>query len=307
MDKAVQSCETETDKALEYWDDAVAFYRGIGLNSDDPSSVLENLATVYAKRFGTQSEDEQAQVNKNLQQWFTNGKMAISNSNCDSLQILARDIEHQMIVPLVQGLFYNAYEVDVQNNEREITQVETSTFSAALLPMLHKCSEGNAALVSHNTLLSEDVYPSFQVIKDAVERQYSCLGITCEDVGGIKSLSSKLEYVKDGEPCGWTADEDGNSSSDDGNSSSNNNSSNSNGNSNGSGVKKIDNSVVIAVSVCLPIAALLLILLICRRSKSTQKETVFTATTDGISLEVDAVGSEGHGTEHEELKVKEIV
>lgn len=291
MDKAVQSCETETDKALEHWDDAVAFYRGIGLNSDDSSSVLENLATVYAKRFGTQSEDEQAQVNKNLQQWFANGKTAISNSNCDSLQILARNIEHQMIVPLVQGLFYSAYELDVQNYEREVTQIETSTFSAALLPMLHKCSEGNAALVSHNTLLSEDVYPSFHVIKGAVERQYSCLGITCEDVGGIKSLSSKLEYVKDGEPCGWTADDDGN----------NNNS------SNGSGVKKMDNSVVIAVSVCLPIAALLLILLICRRSKSTQKETVFTATTNEISLEVDAVGSEGHGTEHKELKVKEIV
>ena len=300
MDKAVQSCEAETDKALEYWDDAVAFYRGIGLNSDDPSSVLENLATVYAKRFGTQSEDEQAQVNKNLQQWFTNGKTAISNSNCGSLQILARNIEQQMIVPLVQGLFYSAYEVDVQNNEREVTQIELSTFSAALLPMLHKCSEGNAAAVSQNTLLSEDVYPSFQVIKGAVERQYSCLGITCEDVGGIKSLSSKLEYVKDGEPCGWTADDDGNNSS-------NNNNNNNNNSSNGSGVKKIDNSVVIAVSVCLPIAALLLILLICRRSKSTQKETVFTATTNDISLEVDAVGSEGHGTEHKELKVKEIV
>lgn len=290
MEQAVQLCPSDSSKALMYWDDAVAFYRGIGASSGKSYlAQLEHLAWVYSHHFGTHSQDKKANVNQQIQEFFGTGQKAIIKQHCSTVEIVARKIQQQMTVPLVQGLLFHAYEVDLRGDEREIAQAEAATFGAALLPMIHDCSPGFADLVHYNTKLA-DHGPSFEVIKGAVERQYSCLGITCQDVGGIKSLSSKVDYVRNAAPC------QDNGSEMEGNKNSSNSSST---------TSSVDKSLVIALSICVPVVAFLLVLLVCRRSKKSQEEKLSDVTTETFP-EVDAIDL-SDGGEEQETKVKEIV
>ena len=112
----------------------------------------------------------------------------------------------QMTIPLVQGLLYHTYELDVRQQQQANNQamkLEAATFAAALLPRIHQCNPGNADSIYHNTKLTvEGSYPSFHVVKGALERQYDCLGITCEHVGGIVDIGNPNEFVAFAEPCG---------------------------------------------------------------------------------------------------------
>ena len=46
---------------------------------------------------------------------------------------------------------------------------------------------------------------SYEVIRAAFERNYECLGIKCEDVGGLVDASGK-EYLPRAQPCGVSFD-----------------------------------------------------------------------------------------------------
>lgn len=60
-----------------------------------------------------------------------------------------------------------------------------AAFAAAILPLLNDCSEGYANIVENDLAPGKSLKGSYQVVKDALVRSYSCLGISCEDVGGL--------------------------------------------------------------------------------------------------------------------------
>ena len=80
---------------------------------------------------------------------------------------------------------------------------EGSTFAAALLPMVHHCNPASATVVADNmkfglafsatdgtlpTLPTAGVgqqLPDFAKVKEALEKTYACLGITCDMVGAL--------------------------------------------------------------------------------------------------------------------------
>ena len=77
---------------------------------------------------------------------------------------------------------------------------EGSTFAAALLPMVHHCNPASATVVANNmkfglsfaadgslvapTGTGQQV-PDFAGVKEALEKTYACLGITCDMVGAL--------------------------------------------------------------------------------------------------------------------------
>ena len=76
------------------------------------------------------------------------------------------------------------YELDVHDDFQETTQGMATAFGAAVLPLVHTCSKDSASLI-HNDLAPGKSMRSYFVVKDAFERNYDCLGIKCEDVGGL--------------------------------------------------------------------------------------------------------------------------
>ena len=77
---------------------------------------------------------------------------------------------------------------------------EGSTFAAALLPMVHHCNPASATVVSNNMkfglvfdaagLNPTGTLPDFATVKEALEKTYACLGITCDMVGALGEVST---------------------------------------------------------------------------------------------------------------------
>ena len=89
-----------------------------------------------------------------------------------------------------------------------------TAFAAALIPLLHACSPNNAVVVHTDMQPGKGPNGSFEVVKAAVERGYECLGIRCEDIGGMVDFSTN-GYLAGFEHCGAKPSDQGYSSSGD--------------------------------------------------------------------------------------------
>jgi len=96
-----------------------------------------------------------------------------------------------MTVPLVQGSLRYAYKIGVQPSERsQKNAAEGAVFTAAVLPLVANCSATAAETISSQMkfgLFDAGTYPSFTAVKQAFESTYSCLGITCAQVGALSN------------------------------------------------------------------------------------------------------------------------
>merc|ERR1719424_2813214 len=109
-----------------------------------------------------------------------------------------------MTVPLVQGTLRYAWKVGqtggVDNKPTDQTAknaAEGSTFAAAALPLVHACDAAAAKTVSDHMKFGVAVYdkttgaftsgtkPDTAAVLAALEKTYTCLGITCAQVGGL--------------------------------------------------------------------------------------------------------------------------
>lgn len=89
-----------------------------------------------------------------------------------------------------------------RNDEIPKSEAEGATFAAAVLPKLRKCSANDAAIVYKNLKLGNAAPVDFVEVKLAFKRNYSCMGVTCEEVGG---LNDGLKYFDKADPCGGPA------------------------------------------------------------------------------------------------------
>jgi len=111
-----------------------------------------------------------------------------------------------MTVPLVQGTLRYAWKtgqiggVDNKPTDQSAkNSAEGSTFAAAVLPLVHACDADCGKTVSDHMKFGAAVYdkttgnfasgtkPDTAAVKAALEKTYSCLGITCAHVGSLLS------------------------------------------------------------------------------------------------------------------------
>merc|ERR1711966_290291 len=93
------------------------------------------------------------------------------------------------------------YEIDRHDDHSETMQGMGAAFAAAVSPLLDKCSQGNAMILHKDLAPGAATTGSFDVVKDALERSYDCLGITCEDVGGLVNFQGD-GFLAGAEACG---------------------------------------------------------------------------------------------------------
>ena len=135
-------------------------------------------------------------MNTELFQLFDNGRDWLQQGRCSSVRPLVDQIVSLMTVPLVQGALRSAYKNSQAGTDMATPKsaAEGATFSAAVLPLVHRCNAASAAVVSDN--LKFGLFPSgrtadtsrysdFAAVKSAFEDVYACLGITCAQVGGL--------------------------------------------------------------------------------------------------------------------------
>jgi len=180
------------------WDEGVAFYTG-----SMQDYLLYALADKRCQNFGTCGPDGDeidgtAAINYKLMNEFAAGRDYLLQGNCEAPKRLLKKINNLMAVPLIQGMLRYAYKVDEQGGA-EKEKAEGTVFMASVIPRIDYCDK-DAAMTIFNNMNIGASSTSFRAVKNAVESQYDCLGITCAEIGGLLSTTMG-DYYKGMEPC----------------------------------------------------------------------------------------------------------
>jgi hypothetical protein len=210
VNEAVADCRSSIPDAERSVDEAVAYYAGSRSTEEGSEGVLlYALAEIRAHQMKTAGhlDDKDvgdAYVNVNI---FRNFKLlqgylqADDATLCEKAQESKEKIVSLMKVPMVQSVLRYAYHQDKEPPESQEDEdkmiAEGATFAAAILPFVHKCSARAAEIVHKNMKLG--VVANYDDVRKALETTYDCLGVSCQDVGGVwDSVNSNYKSL----PCG---------------------------------------------------------------------------------------------------------
>merc|ERR1711988_439317 len=200
--------EHSSDNAVHAWDEGVAFYagslEGTDLGGDSAGLLPYRLAEKRCANFRTCGSNADgtvgiSKVNYDLNKLFNEGQLLLDAGKCASVRRVVDDIVSKMTVPLIQGTLRYAFYVDSGIDNTAEAKAEGAVFAAAVLPLVHHCSATAAESIYENMRIGS---PStgFSAVKNAFESTYSCLGITCAEVGGLWDANDN-DYHAFASPC----------------------------------------------------------------------------------------------------------
>jgi len=213
IDDCQANCINCNDDPVHAWDEGVAFYTGSleGVDGSGSGKMLHALADKRCSNFATcmmksgkgySTVPAGSAINMQLFKQFALGRDALLGGRCDDTKPIKKRIVELMSVPLVQGSLRYAYKVaKLGGGSKEFA--EGAAFSAAILPRIDACDKAAAKIIADNMNMENfatKMKDGFKAVKDAFESTYTCLGITCEDVGGL--IVDGMQYYEGAESCG---------------------------------------------------------------------------------------------------------
>jgi hypothetical protein len=188
------------DSPVRAWDQAVAFYTGSleGDSGGGEGVLFFDLADTMCARFLTCGDRAELRfgvsyVNNVAINDFIKGQIHVLKRECGMARKKKNEIVKIMAVPLIQATLLNAYEqVNAKKSgeeEQAKAAVQGASYTATILPLVHECSPEDAQTIYENLRFGKDVNATqsldFVKVKEALERNYKCMGISCKSVGGI--------------------------------------------------------------------------------------------------------------------------
>merc|ERR1719269_544599 len=202
-----QDCNADPVHAI---DEAAAFYAG-SLEGTSATGIARNgklvfrLAEKRCANFGTCTGcGGQAKANSEIIQKLQEAQTKLQQAQCVDVVPLKNRIVELMSIPLIQGSIRYAYKVAEESGGLK-EKAEGAVFSAAILPRIAACDTTKAKIISDNMKIDATNHMSsgFTAVKEAFEATYTCLGVTCGDIGGIlKSEGVPGDYKDKADPCG---------------------------------------------------------------------------------------------------------
>ena len=224
------------DSVIAAWDTAVATYAGSTLiksksttndgssseneNGNEYGSLYFNMVQSLANEFGVLEQfgvGYRSPVNWKIFEEFKKGRIGLTQGDCDgAVRDSYYNIIHLMRVPWIQGVLRAAFLLSSSSvsgsDDATIIEEERgrgAAYLAALLPDLHNCSPSAAKTVYDQLkIVDSDVddrpqRPDYEVVRNALEHQFECLRVTCDDVGGyLNSQTGGTKYFEATRPCG---------------------------------------------------------------------------------------------------------
>ena len=206
-------------KELHYWDEGWAFYAGSAQTvGGTGGSLAYTLAEKRCSDFNTcgpagyvegvdgnqGSGARPSLVNRNLVALYNVGLVQLNSADCAGATATKDLIVSQMTIPLIQGTIKYVYKSDPAEYNTDDTSAnekgmaEGSAFSAALLPLLDACDTTVSQKLYDNINMglgtAGAVPDGYASVKAAIESTYSCLGVTCSDVGEFKDMTNTSNY-----------------------------------------------------------------------------------------------------------------
>lgn len=186
-------CSNCNDDPVHAWDEAVAFYAGSlegeAVGGSSSGKFPYRLAIKRCNNFGT-CGNSGAGVNTEIFEHFELGKTKLSEGKCFEVIPIKRRIVQLMSVPLVQGALRYAYKVsETSGGDKKKEKAEGAVFTASILPLVAVCNADAAKTINDNMIYNA-TSPSWTAVKAAFEMTYSCLGITCAQVGALDQCTA---------------------------------------------------------------------------------------------------------------------
>jgi hypothetical protein len=232
MENALVACEkkksqctdpnkTCTRDPIPYIDSAVAFYAGSlqGTDGSGQGKMYYDATNRMALRFATCGESGtdtvgEAWVNGMAIREFQKAQQYLLAGDCNNARKAKELIVNMMKIPLIQGVLsyghMRQYRPSANPEDSEQETAEGGAYAAALLPYLHACNAQDAETVYQSMKIGSSASDvNFPQLKATLERNYACLGVTCENVGGVWTVNG---YEQGAGPCASSASSKGSSS-----------------------------------------------------------------------------------------------
>merc|ERR1711904_498026 len=189
-----QDCNADPVHAI---DEAAAFYAGSlegsgATGMPNAGKLIFRLAEKRCANFGTCNPGAQAKANQKIIVKLQEAQTELKNARCSNVPALRETITSLMSIPLVQGSLRYAWKVAEDPGAGETEKAEGAVFSAAILPRVSAFDPAKAKIISDNMKIDATNHMSagFTAVKEAFEATYCCLGIKCEDIGGLLKSST---------------------------------------------------------------------------------------------------------------------
>lgn len=161
--------------------------------------ALANKRCVNFKTCGAAGDsiDGLAKLNMDIFREFKVGQQSLVNGQCADARLQKERIAALMAVPLVQGTIRYAYLTDTALSPTvdEKAKAEGAVFAASVLPVVHDCSPSDAQIIYDNMAVGS-LGTDFPAVKAAFERNYNCMGISANDVGGLFDSASNDYFAQ---------------------------------------------------------------------------------------------------------------
>jgi len=217
MNDAIAKCKNGEDDASHSIDKAVAFYAGsLTVTEKSEGIMLYALADVRAQQFKTgghpgNEEGGEAYINIQVSRELRKVQSLLKSDDKNRCQDAEASVDRAitlMKIPMIQSIlryaFVRDFELPPSEVDQERVKAEGATFAATMLPYIHKCSSKDALLIhEHMRVGASDNKIDFPTVKAVLERNYECMGISCQEVGGIWDGGFQ-DYKPGAEPCDGT-------------------------------------------------------------------------------------------------------
>lgn len=214
LEMAVYQCLIEdSDRALLALDQAVVLY---GANPNSPEHLTAHLADQQCPSFrtcaGKRGVVGQSRVNSDILETILPAlQSGLAAHQCSVARREKERLTGIIKVPLVQAVLQSAYQMSYQPDSAQVHAAQAAVYVAALVPFLDECQPLDATILYDSLKVGHDTF-SFSQVKQALERNYGCLKVSCSHVGGLWNSESKT-YFAGAEPCidpvNGEAEEDG--------------------------------------------------------------------------------------------------
>ena len=204
MEEATKECKTKCPKegcselGVRAVDAAAAYYFGSLENGDGAGKLMHQLADIECKEFKTcdvsgNSINGHAKANIEILHHLRTMQTNVTNRACPEARSHKDQITKWIKVTLIQGTLHYAY-LRQQNTTSAIDVANGAVYAASIAPFLSACSFTDAEIITNNMEVTAR-HTDFALVKNTFERQYTCLGIKCSDVGGYWDQSQNAYFV----------------------------------------------------------------------------------------------------------------
>lgn len=209
VEQASARCQTGcssmlcNDEAVSFLDKAAALYCGSleGAQGTGEGVFQYALAQRRSAEFGVNKPGKT--TNDQIMDHFQTLQDLLLQGKCANTEAYKQSIISLLKVPIVQSVLRYAYVRDhvliLDIDDEPKAEAFGATYAAAIVPLVHKCHRADANLIYEHLRMGSDTSSvSFQRVKEALENNYECMGISCEDIGGIWTEEG---FAEGAEPC----------------------------------------------------------------------------------------------------------